>query len=211
MAVRKSQVSSKRTKAPGRPRKFSHQQLVDAALAVMDREGFKELSLRSLAQELGISHSVLYTYIEHVEDVAADALHALASELPLPISNKPAALRKEFLAYTVAAHEMLSKHPQIMFSPMGSTSWKTFIKVSIAWIEALTPFAVDSVGAAQTYNFAISYIAINAQQERVWGKDYKTAGVKILGGLGIELRRAKGSSVTDHVETLLQNFLPKLR
>ena len=66
--------------AVGRPRRFQDAELVDAALRVMDREGYKALSIRSLASELGTTHPTLYTYVSSIEEIEARALHRLGTE-----------------------------------------------------------------------------------------------------------------------------------
>src|ERR1700761_5514467 len=118
-------VKSKPKALAGRPRKIAEGAMVEAALRVMEREGYAALTARSLAQELGISHSTLYNYVEQIEDVEAQALHQLTAQLPLPTASTPRGLRAELLAYLLAAIRLLSQHPGVLFPPVDSLSWKT--------------------------------------------------------------------------------------
>jgi AcrR family transcriptional regulator len=70
----------------GRPAKLSHESIVDAALALLDREGGSEaLTMRALGGELGVEAMSLY---RHVADRAA-LLEALADRLAAEIGPRP--------------------------------------------------------------------------------------------------------------------------
>lgn len=51
--------------------RYSREQLVDAAVAVVEAEGFAALSLRSVARQLGVGPMTLYTYVTGSEELAA--------------------------------------------------------------------------------------------------------------------------------------------
>jgi AcrR family transcriptional regulator len=69
----------------GRPAKLSHESIVDAALALLDREGSEALTMRALGGELGVEAMSLY---RHVADRAA-LLEALADRLAAEIGPRP--------------------------------------------------------------------------------------------------------------------------
>ncbi|MGA5421293.1 TetR/AcrR family transcriptional regulator [Streptomyces lavendulocolor] len=52
-----------------RPRSLTPRQLAAAALAVIDREGLAGLSMRAVAQELGLSTMALYRYVDDREEL----------------------------------------------------------------------------------------------------------------------------------------------
>ncbi|TDC78423.1 TetR/AcrR family transcriptional regulator [Streptomyces hainanensis] len=52
-----------------RPRSLTHDQLVAAALAVIDREGLAGLSMRAVAKELGVSTMGLYRYVDDRDEL----------------------------------------------------------------------------------------------------------------------------------------------
>jgi AcrR family transcriptional regulator len=60
--------------------RFSREQLVDAALAVVESEGFGALSLRSVARHLGAGPMTLYTYVESSDELAALVVERLVEE-----------------------------------------------------------------------------------------------------------------------------------
>ena len=56
-------------KRAGRPKKLDIEEVVDAALAVLDRDGIDAVSFRRLGSELGVSHMTLYTYFDSKDDL----------------------------------------------------------------------------------------------------------------------------------------------
>ncbi|WP_336317902.1 TetR/AcrR family transcriptional regulator [Streptomyces lavendofoliae] len=52
-----------------RPRSLTPRRLASAALAVIDREGLAGLSMRAVAQELGLSTMALYRYVDDREEL----------------------------------------------------------------------------------------------------------------------------------------------
>lgn len=157
---------------PGRPRKLTYKRVLDAALQVMDDEGYGSLTMRSLAAALGVTHPTLYNYIGHIEDIEAEVLNTLSGNLPRPKSTKAVELRKELLEYLLVARQLLFKHPNARFPAMGSAPWKTFLGVSLDWIAALEPFAEDRTGAMTAHSALIAYVSSDAEHERIYGSDY---------------------------------------
>lgn len=60
--------------------RFSREQLVDAALAVVEANGFGALSLRSVARHLGAGPMTLYTYVDSSEELAALVVERLVEQ-----------------------------------------------------------------------------------------------------------------------------------
>ncbi len=127
----------------GRPRKYSDELLVDAALRVMGRDGYTALTIRSLAEELGVSHSALYTYVGAIEEIEDRAKRRLTDQLPRPQSSSPPELRKELLAFLQAARVLILLHPGVLISRLGSAASEIFRDISEQWFGALTPHAPD--------------------------------------------------------------------
>ena len=51
--------------------RFSREQLVDAAVGIVETQGFAALSLRSVARQLGVGPMTLYTYVESSNQLAS--------------------------------------------------------------------------------------------------------------------------------------------
>ncbi|MCF3136105.1 TetR/AcrR family transcriptional regulator [Streptomyces olivochromogenes] len=71
-----------------RPRSLTQTRLASAALAVLDRDGLAGLSMRAVAQELGMSTMGLYRYVDDREElerlVVEHVLSAVDTEPPGP-------------------------------------------------------------------------------------------------------------------------------
>jgi AcrR family transcriptional regulator len=61
--------------------RFSREQLVDAAVAVVEADGFSALSLRSVARRLEVGPMTLYTYVDSSEELAALVVDRLVGEV----------------------------------------------------------------------------------------------------------------------------------
>ncbi|WP_367135293.1 MULTISPECIES: TetR/AcrR family transcriptional regulator C-terminal domain-containing protein [Streptomyces] len=70
---------------PGERAGLDREKILDAALALVDREGLKALSMRRLAAELGVEAMTLYHYLPS-KDALLDGLveRVLTQALPLP-------------------------------------------------------------------------------------------------------------------------------
>ena len=60
--------------------RFSRAQLVDAALAVVESQGFGALSLRSVARHLEVGPMTLYTYVDSSDELASLVVERLVEE-----------------------------------------------------------------------------------------------------------------------------------
>ena len=96
-----------RRRKSGKP--LSRERVLAAALALVDARGLEALSMRNLAQELGVEAMSLYNHVENKEDILAGILELVVAEAPPPADDldwKPA-LR----GWAIAAHEAFVRHP----------------------------------------------------------------------------------------------------
>jgi AcrR family transcriptional regulator len=97
-----------------RPRSLAPDQLASAALAVIDREGLAGLSMRAVAQELGMSTMGLYRYVRDREElerlVVELVLGAVDTEPP-----DPGASRRERITLMVRRmRDGVGAHPAVV-------------------------------------------------------------------------------------------------
>ena len=67
----------------GERRPLTRDAIVDAALALLDREGLSGLSMRKLAQELGAGAASLYWHVGNKEELLSLLLDRIVGELSL--------------------------------------------------------------------------------------------------------------------------------
>jgi AcrR family transcriptional regulator len=81
---------------PGPEPRFTREELARRALAIMDAHGSEALTMRRLAQELGMGTMALYRYFPSKNDLMDAAIEVAAPEIELP--QPGAALWKQQLA-----------------------------------------------------------------------------------------------------------------
>jgi AcrR family transcriptional regulator len=100
-------IASKRRKPMSRDR------VLQSAIDLADREGIEALTMRRLAQELGVEAMTLYHYVAGKEEILGGMIDLVAHEVPLP--DPGADGKVEWKAATrqraIAAREVLLRHP----------------------------------------------------------------------------------------------------
>lgn len=99
---------------------LSRERIAAAAVAIADAEGFPSVSMRRIAQDLGVGTMSLYYYVKTKADLIAAMDDAIMSEVLVPTlpANWREALmaiatrtRDAFLRHSWALHSMLSVAP----------------------------------------------------------------------------------------------------
>ena len=89
------------TEATAEPRApLSRDRILRAAVALADREGLEALSMRKLADELGVKAMSLYNHVDNKEDLLNGMVDVLVAEIDLSHeeSHWKAAARAQMLA-----------------------------------------------------------------------------------------------------------------
>jgi len=96
------------TGATGRTQ-LTRQRVVAAAIELADRDGTESISMRKLAQELGVEAMSLYTHVRNKDDLLDGMADAVISQIPLDVGGADwkASLRRMALA----AREVMLRHP----------------------------------------------------------------------------------------------------
>ena len=87
---------------------LSRDRVLQAAVALADEGGIKALSMRKLAQELGVEAMSLYNHVANKDDILDGIIDVVASEIDLPPAGTDwkTALRQT----AISAHEALLRH-----------------------------------------------------------------------------------------------------
>jgi AcrR family transcriptional regulator len=88
---------------------LSRKRVLQAAVALADREGIEALSMRKLGQEVGVEAMSLYNHVRNKEDILNGMVDAVFSEIDLPSSGEDwrVAMRKR----AISARQTLLRHP----------------------------------------------------------------------------------------------------
>jgi AcrR family transcriptional regulator len=88
---------------------LTKQRVLRAAVALADRDGVRSLSMRKLAQELGVEAMSLYHHVANKNDILDGIVDVVFSEIDLPSGDADwkAAMRRR----AISAREALMRHP----------------------------------------------------------------------------------------------------
>jgi AcrR family transcriptional regulator len=88
---------------------LSRKRVLQAAVALADREGIEALSMRKLGQKVGVEAMSLYNHVRNKEDILNGMVDAVFSEIDLPSSGMDwsTAMRRR----AISAREVLLRHP----------------------------------------------------------------------------------------------------
>ena len=88
---------------------LTRERVVSAAIELADRDGIDSLSMRKLAQDLGVEAMSLYTHVQSKNDLLNALADAVISQIPIPAGDGDwqAAVRQMALA----ARTVMLRHP----------------------------------------------------------------------------------------------------
>lgn len=91
------------------PTPLSRERVLQAALRLADEGGLEALSMRKLAEELGVKAMSLYNHVTNKDDVIDGIVDRVVSEIevPCPDTDWKTAMRQRALS----AHTVLLRHP----------------------------------------------------------------------------------------------------
>ena len=98
---------------PGPKPRFTHDDLVDATLRVIDTEGFSALSLRAVARELGITSMAIYTYVESREQLYRLVVDRLISA-ELDAFDWPERWPDALREFAARLSDLIDRHPALI-------------------------------------------------------------------------------------------------
>src|SRR5215217_8479916 len=102
----------KEGRRPGPQPRFTREALARRALAIMDAHGTEALTMRRLAEELGMGTMALYRYFPSKDDLMDAAVEVAAPEIELPEPGA-APWREQLGGLARALFQGGLKHPSV--------------------------------------------------------------------------------------------------
>src|SRR5438046_5601477 len=115
---------------------LSRERVLDAAIALVDRDGLDALSMRKLAQALGVEAMSLYNHVANKGDLVNAMVDRVIGEIELP-EGPDAEWEPAIRACAISAHEAFLRHPWACgpaMSPARSTVVPTARIRYIEWL-----------------------------------------------------------------------------
>jgi len=163
--------------------RLSEERVLGAAIQIADKSGIESLTMRKLAQKLGVEAMTLYYYVTKKDDILDGILDLVVSEIEVPSSEGDwkTALRGS----AISAHQVLLRHP-----------WACSLMMSPARIRPARMHYMESLlGRLRTAGFSaeMTHHAYHAFDSHIlgftmWEVGY-SAGAKALPDLGASFRR----------------------
>src|SRR5256884_7288861 len=88
---------------------LNRERVLEAGVALADREGIEALSMRNLGQEVGVEAMSLYNHVRNKEELLNGMVDIVFSEIDLPTTGEdwPTAMRRR----AISARQALKRHP----------------------------------------------------------------------------------------------------
>lgn len=108
---------------PARRPPLSHERIVAAAAALVDREGAEALSARRLAFELGVEAMSLYHHVPSMQELLNQVVDQALGQIPLPAPD--AGVPRKLLSAMLRGYLKLSEQRPHAFQVVSSRRWRT--------------------------------------------------------------------------------------
>jgi AcrR family transcriptional regulator len=92
---------------------LSFERIVDAALAMVDRDGLDSLTVARLAKELQVGEMTLYGYIRTKEEILDALGDSLIGRLPARAHDPGRDWADQVVELFVEVHDLLATHPEV--------------------------------------------------------------------------------------------------
>lgn len=90
---------------------LSREKILDKALAMADEQGLDALSMRKLADQLGVKAMSLYNHVANKDDLIDGLVERVMEDIPVPNPHKP--WKQEMRLRGLNAHKVLMSHPWV--------------------------------------------------------------------------------------------------
>jgi AcrR family transcriptional regulator len=146
---------------------LSRDVIVDAALAVLDREGIGGMSLRRVAQELGTGPASLYAHVDNLRELEDLVFERAAGEITLPVPD-PARWQEQLKQLLFDSLNTMRRHPGIARFALGRIPTKeNGLAVADAMLGLLATGGVPEQYCAWAVDVLGLFVAAAAYEESV--------------------------------------------
>ncbi|MEU5404131.1 TetR/AcrR family transcriptional regulator C-terminal domain-containing protein [Streptomyces sp. NPDC005963] len=164
---------------------MTRERITEAAIALLDEEGMERLTMRHLAERIGIGATTLYWHIDTKDDVVDLATDAIFAEAPLPDGHGDN-WQESVVALLSGCRAMLLRHPWSAALPLRQRP--SIGPNFLTWLEFLqATLSRAGFGAQQTqavcwllYNHVLGSAA--SQSNLQWSKAERAAAQEQLRG-----------------------------
>jgi AcrR family transcriptional regulator len=136
---------------------LSNSDFVDAAVSLAKEHGLSKLTMRSLADNLGVSPMALYYYIPNKEELFALTIDAIFARVKLPARRKNSSWKSQYLAVTKATKEVTDQFPDMNSMLLDIPVTPNGRKIITAFLEILIGAGFSAQEAMKAYSMIHTY------------------------------------------------------
>lgn len=188
--------------------KYHHGNLRNTLLAIaiemLAKNGVQSLSLRKIAQQVGVSHNAPYMHFADKEAllvaIAEEGFRQLSTEVDSAISQTDHSIRQQLIAASQAYVNFALNHPNhshVMFRPFDATKYPDLLKVSQASLNQL--FAL--VKSGQERGELSTAANTHEMTKAIWAMVHGVSAISIASQTTVLL--PEKASVEDVVSTFI--------
>lgn len=193
-----------------RPSSLSREKIAAAALAIADAEGFASLSMRRIAQQMGVGTMSLYYYVKTKADLIALMDDALMGEILVP--SLPANWREALTVIATRTRDVFLRHPWALSSMLSAPPGVNAMRHMEQCLEALAGTTMTTreklALLAIIDDFVFGYSLREAATDR--NVDVKFAKAQLAAGAFPRLKEAFGRGRVSMVSDRFQKGLHAL-
>jgi AcrR family transcriptional regulator len=209
-----SETMVRNRRKPGPHRSLTRERVVAAGLEVTAAQGLTNLSLRAVAQHLGVDHKTLYLYVSDKDDLLAGMFDHAMGDLDLPTEDDERPPAQQLVALFISVRRLLLANAELfqLTRPthvIGPRDQTTASRV----LAALTAVCADGARAAELY-VALTQLAVGSAMESARSTEGAVDMAKRAAGATDDVRAAMltfadGWTTLDR-ETLFTTMLQRL-
>jgi AcrR family transcriptional regulator len=145
---------------------LSRETIVDAAFAVLDREGLDALSMRRLAQQLGTGAASLYWHVRNKDQLIDLLLERAIGELAPPGPPDPERWQEQIKDFARANRALYARHRDLARASLGRVPFGPSLVVVVeAMLAILKAGGVPDRIAAYAGDLLSLYVAATSYEE----------------------------------------------
>jgi len=153
--------------APGSRRpKLTREQIATAALGLADADGYDALSMRRVAEALGVGTMSLYYYVRNKDDLRALMEDALMGEILVPDADLARPWRDAMSAIARTSLDVFLRHPWVLFAPDEGRTGPNGIKHMEQSMAALRTSSLSDVEKFELITLVDDYVIGHALRLR---------------------------------------------
>jgi AcrR family transcriptional regulator len=177
--------------APGTRRpKLTREQIAAHALAIADAEGFEAVSMRRIAEELGVGTMTLYYYVRTKDDLLALMDDSLMGEVLIPADELPSTWREAIGAIARSSRTVFVRHPWAMSALEGARVGPNGLRHMEQSMAAVASAPLDETGKMEL---------ISAVDDYVFGHVLRLREPWWAGGTDVQAFHAINKFISEHL------------